>query len=356
MSNRSGFRWEIAAAVAALLLIAFLARNALFPFFIAFILAYLLDPLLDRMEAAKINRTAGIVVLLGSVFVALLLAGFIIYPLLEQQLTKGIELLPRYAESLQDKLTPFIERVSGFDKAKVDEMIQSAVGQMGSLPLRIVQALYGVAASALSTVAGFFATLFGFIVVPVATFYFMRDIDPMKERIISLVPERYRGKAEEIFRDIDSTLSAFVRGQLTVALAMAFLYASGLYLIGTPMGLFIGILAGLSNIVPYLPLATGLLPALVMTYLHFGDFTHILYVLLLFGGVQAVEGFLLTPKIVGESVGLHPVAILLAVLIGGMFFGIVGLILAVPAAAVLKVLWSHAEKSYRASDVFNKKK
>ncbi|MFQ5432881.1 MAG: AI-2E family transporter [Nitrospinota bacterium] len=356
MRDRSGFRWEIAAVVVASLAVAYWARAALFPFFIAFILAYLLDPLLDRMEAVKINRTAGVVFLLGSVFVALLLAGFIIYPLLEQQLTRGIELLPRYAASLQDKLAPFIEKMSGYDKAKADEMIQTAVGQMGSLPLRMVQALYGVAASTLSTAAGFVSTLFGFIVVPVATFYFMRDIDPMKDRILGLVPERYRGKAEEIVRDVDIILSAFVRGQLTVALALAFLYALGLYLIGTPMGLFIGILAGLSNIVPYLPLVTGLLPALVMTYLEFGDFTHILYVLLLFGGVQLLEGFLLTPRIVGESVGLHPVAVLFAVLIGGMFFGIVGLILAVPAAAVLKVLWAHAEKSYRSSDIFNRKK
>ena len=265
---------------------AYLLRAALFPFFIAFILAYLLDPLLDRMEKAKINRTAGIVVLLGTVFAALSLAGFIIYPVLEQQLIKGIELLPKYSEILQAKLTPIIERVSGYDRAKADEFIQTAVGQMGSLPLRILQALYGVAVSAVSTVAGFVSTLFGFIVVPVATFYFMRDIDPMKDKILSLVPERHRGKAEEIFRDIDGILSSLVRGQLTVALALAFVYALGLYLIGTPMGLFIGILAGLSNIVPYLPLVTGLLPALVMTYLEFGDFTHILYVLLLFGGVQ----------------------------------------------------------------------
>jgi predicted PurR-regulated permease PerM len=355
MNSESTVRWGAAVAVAATVSLAYFARTALYPFFLAFILAYLLDPLLDRMEEKKINRTAGILFLLGSVLALILLAGFILYPLLEQQLSKGIEQLPRYAESLQKKITPLIESVSGYDKAKVDEMIRTAVGQMGSLPLRIAQAVYGMALSAVSTVAGLIATLFGFVVVPVATFYFMRDIDPMKERILGLVPERYRGRTAKIFQDIDRTLSAFVRGQLSVALAMAFLYAVGLYLIGTPMGLFIGILAGLSNIVPYLPLVVGLLPALIMTYLHFGDFIHILYVLLLFGGVQIIEGFFLTPKIVGESVGLHPVVIMLAILIGGMFFGIIGLILAVPAAAVVKVLWAHAENAYRSSDLYKKK-
>ena len=355
MKSSSGMRWAVASVAAALLLLAYAARQALFPFLIALAIAFLLDPLLDRMEEKKINRTVGVLLLMGAVFALFFAAGFILYPLLEQQLVKGMEQLPQYAESLQQKLAPFLERVSGYDRAKVDEMIKGAVGQMGSLPLRIVQALYGVAVSAMSSVAGLISTLFGLVVMPVATFYFMRDIDPMKERILSLVPERYRPKMEEILGDVNSTLSAFVRGQFTVALAMAFMYAIGLYLIGTPMGLFIGILAGLSNIVPYLPLVTGLLPALVMTYLHFGDYTTLLYVLLLFGGVQLIEGFLLTPKIVGESVGLHPVAIMLAILIGGMFFGIVGLILAVPAAAVIKVLWAHAEKAFRSSDVYKNK-
>jgi len=265
-----------------------------------------------------------------------------------------MELLPQYAAKVQEKFAPLIEKLAGYDREKAEALVGGVVEKMGSLPLNILQALYGIAVSAVSSVAGMLSTLFGMVVIPVATFYFLRDIDSMKDWMFNLVPERYRPKAAEIFNDIDTILSAFLRGQFTVALSMAFMYALGLYFIGTPMGLFIGILAGLSNVVPYLPLLTGFLPALVMTYLQFGDLTHLLYVIALFGAVQVIEGFLLTPRIVGESVGLHPVAIMLALLMGGMFFGIIGIVLAVPAAAVLKVLSTHALGAYRGSDFFRK--
>ncbi|GMT41835.1 MAG: AI-2E family transporter [bacterium] len=349
-------QWFVVISTTLMAVFIYIARGPLFPFFIAFLLAYMLDPVLDRMESRKIPRTVSVALLLGSVIILALLAGFIIYPLLEQQVTKGMEHLPQYAAKMQEKLAPLVERISGYDKGQVNEMIENTIGKMGSLPLKILNALYGFAVSAVSSAAGVVATVFSLLLIPVAAFYFMRDIDPMKEKLLELVPGRYREKVSQIAADIDKTLSAFVRGQFTVALAMAFFYSAGLYLIGTPMGIFIGILAGLSNIVPYLALVTGFLPSLILTWLHFGDFQHLAYVLALFGIVQMVEGFYLTPKVMGESVGLHPVVIMLSILIGGMLFGIIGIIIAVPAAAVLKVFLAHLESAYRSSRFFTNKK
>ncbi len=356
--NASGGRqyWFTATACAGAMFLLYILREPLFPFLVALALAYMLDPVLDRMESRKIPRVVAVSILLGAVAVTAAIAGLVLYPLLEKQVVGGMEQLPQYAAKLQERLSPLMERISGYDETRVNEMIRTATGKMGALPLQILNILYGFTIAAFSSVAGVFAAVFSLMVAPVAAFYFMRDIDDMKKELLKLIPTRYRETVLRIALDIDNTLSAFIRGQLTVALAMAFMYSVGLYLIGTPMGLFIGILAGLSNVVPYLALVTGLIPALILTWLHFGDGTSLLYVLALFGTVQLVEGFFLTPKIMGKSVGLHPVAIMLAILIGGMFFGIVGIILAVPTAAVLRVLTVHAKSAYRSSRFFTGKK
>lgn len=356
--NAEGGRqyWFAATACAGAIFLLYILREPLFPFFIALALAYMLDPVLDRMESRKIPRVIAVFILLGAVAITATMAGLVLYPLLEEQVGSGMEQLPQYAAKLQEKFSPLIEKVSGYDKTRVNEMIRAVTGKMGALPIQILNMLYGFTVSAFSSVAGVFAVVFSLMVAPVAAFYFMRDIDKMKKELLKLVPQRYREKVSHIAADIDNTLSAFIRGQLTVALAMALMYSAGLYFIGTPMWLLVGIIAGLSNIVPYLALVTGLIPALILTWLHFGDYRSLLYVLALFGSVQIIEGFFLTPKIMGESVGLHPVAIMLAILIGGMFFGIIGIILAVPTAAVLRVLLVHAKSAYRSSRFFTGKK
>lgn len=352
MNSAGRVQWFFSAVLIASVVVVYLVRDALVPFIIAFLLAYLLDPLLDRMEEKKVPRTAAIMILLLLILTAVSVAGLLIYPPLERQVVKVIENQPHYTEEVQKRLTPLIEKISGYDKTRINETIWKTVGKMGDLPLQIIQKLYGIATSMVSSVAGMITALFSLLVIPVATFYFMRDIDRMKEKMLMFVPGRYREKVSEVFSDIDRTLSAFVRGQFTVAVVMAVLYSAGLYFIETPMGLLIGIVAGISSIVPYLSLVIGFLPAVILTYLHFGDFWHLFYVSLLFGGVQVLEGFFLTPRIMGKSIGLHPVAIMLAILIGGMFFGLIGIIIAVPVAAVIKVLLSHLVSFYRSSDYY----
>ncbi len=349
--KRSSCTQLLIPAAAALFLL-YLLRQALFPFIIAFFLAYLLDPLLDRMEARKVPRTLGILLLLSGVAVFLFAVGLLVYPALQRGVLTVMEETPRYAAMAQAKLAPLMEKLGSYNDAEAKKIIQEAVRKVGSLPLDILRALYGFVASTFSSVAGMLSALFGMVVIPVASFYFMRDIDRIKERMESLIPLPYRKTTLDIVNEINRMFAAFVRGQMMVALVLSFIYSVGLYLIGVPAGIFIGILAGFSNVVPYLPLLTGFVPALILTYLHFGFDAHLVWVLLLFGTVQIFEGFFLTPKVMGKTVGLHPVTIMLAILVGGLFFGIVGVVLAVPAAASIKVLFSHAEKKYRSSALY----
>ncbi len=333
----------------------YIIREALYPFLIAFALAYLFDPLLDKMEEKKIPRTAGIMVLLLSVFGAVLIVSFLLYPVMERQVVKAIGEMPRYAALAQEKLSPVIEKVSNYDKAQADLMIQKITEKIGSLPMEIIKVVYGFIVSIFSSVAGIVSTLFGMVVIPVAAFYFMRDIDKITTEMKLLIPAAQREEVMTVSQEINKTLSAYLRGQFTVAIILSVVYTAGLYLIGTPMGMFIGILAGMSIIVPYLPLFTGLIPALLLTYFEFGLEREMVEVLLLFIVISVAEGFFITPKIMGESIGLHPLAIMFALLVGGMTLGIVGLMLAVPVAAVIKVLLKRLLEKYKSSDFYSKK-
>ena len=150
-------------------------------------------------------------------------------------------------------------------------------------------------------------------------------------------------------REMDEVLAGLVRGQLMVGLIMTGLYSVGLFICDTPMSLFIGLVAGLANLVPYLGLVIGFIPAAILTFMHTQDWMSLLSVVGVFMVVQALEGMIITPRIVGEKIGLHPVVIILAVLLGAEFFGLVGVIAAVPAAATLNVLFNHGLKQYKAS-------
>jgi predicted PurR-regulated permease PerM len=335
-----------------ILAVALSLREAFYPFIIAFLIAYFLDPLLDRMEE-KISRTTATVIVLAGFFFILFAAAFMLYPVIEREVLAGIAQLPKYAAEGKEKIAPFIEKLSLMDSDRSRELVASAMEKLGTLPVLILKYIYGFVLAAFSSLGGFVSSFFNMFVIPVAAFYFMRDIDVMKDKIRELIPARYREKVDTVWADINKTLSAFVRGQFTVALVMAFCYSVGLYFIGTPMGLFVGILAGFSSIIPYLALVTGLIPALALTWFQFSFDWQLLAVLGLFGAVQLLEGFYLTPKIMGKSVGLHPVGIMLALLIGGFAFGFVGIIIAVPTAAVLKVLWYHFDKYYRSSEYYS---
>ena len=200
--------------------------------------------------------------------------------------------------------------------------------RFSTIPLQIIKAVSSFLVNTVSNFISLIIIAINVLIIPVALFYLLRDFDKIKTTIKDYLPPAKKDEIIERIREIDTVLGAFIRGQLTVSVILAVIYCIGLLILGVPMGLLIGLVAGLANIVPYLGLVVGLLPALLMAFLQFRDINHLIGVLLVFGIAQFLEGYFITPKVVGEKVGLHPVVIMIAVLVGAKFFGFIGILLA----------------------------
>jgi predicted PurR-regulated permease PerM len=341
-------------AVAALLTIfLYYSRRVIIPFFVAFALAYLLDPLVDRMEKWKLSRTLSVVSLMTLFFTAILGAGLLVFPLLRVQAENLAKNLPRYIEVVQNWLRPVLEKVAGLDQAKIQELLNEGMARFGELPLKILTFVTSFLWNSLTNLFDIVLMTANLIIIPVAMFYLLRDFDKINKKLLALIPPRLKDTVVDTISEVDQVLANFVRGQLMVAVLMGSLYSMGLYALGTPMSLFIGFLAGFANLVPYLGIIVGFIPAAVLTYLQVQEWMPILWVMGVFGVVQVLEGIIITPRIVGENIGLHPVAVIFAVLLGGELFGLTGIILGVPLAAVLNVLFRRGVLKYKGSAFFS---
>lgn len=344
--------WTALAALAAGLLFLYLARRVVTPFFIAFALAYLLDPLVDRLEKWKLSRTTAVVVLLFLFFLVTVTGVVILVPLFKAQMEHLAHSLPNYLKTLQEWGRPLIENIAWLEPERIQKALQESLQKMGELPVQLLGNLSEFLWNSLSSLFNAILVAVNLFIIPVAMFYLLRDFDVINEKIKNMVPPRLRDAFVDIFAEIDRVLSKFVRGQLMVATLMATLYGAGLFACGTPMSLFIGILAGYANLVPYLGLVFGFLPAAVLTFLQFQELTPVLGVVAVFGVVQMLEGMVITPRVVGDQVGLHPVAIMVAVLVGAELFGLLGVVLAVPVAAVINVLMRRGIGWYKQSPAY----
>jgi predicted PurR-regulated permease PerM len=325
----------------------YLLRIVLTPFFVALALAYLLDPAVDGLERLRLPRTVAIVLLLIGVLAALGALAMVIYPTVRFQVETLASELPRYLATLQEWMTLLIKRVSQMDPGRIQAQLQEVLQRVEGVPLQILAALSRLVGSALASLYGLITVALNLLVIPVATFYFLRDIDRMRAALPAFLPVSYREWIMAKLTEIDGLLSGFVRGQLMVALILMVLYSLGLSLVGTPSSLLLGILTGGASIIPFMGLVVGFVPSLALTFLRFHDWQHPTGVVAVFVGIAVIEGNYITPKIVGERLGLHPIVVLLAVLVGGHLFGFLGILLAVPAAAVLKVFWRDVVEFYR---------
>jgi len=325
----------------------YFSRRVLTPFFIALALAYLLDPVTDRLESLKISRTLSVLILMVGVLLFLLGIGLLIFPMLKIQAEHLVHNLPNYIVVIEKWGQPLLGIVG--DSEKIQGILNEELLKVGELPLKVVSSLTSFLWSSVTGLFNFILLLANLIIVPVAMFYLLRDYDLINQKLLNFIPARHRNQILELMREMDEVLAGFVRGQLMVGLIMAGLYSVGLFACGTPMSLFIGLVAGLANIVPYLGLVLGFLPAAVLTFIQTQDWMLLLSVVGVFAVVQILEGMIITPRIVGEKIGLHPVAIMLAVLLGAEFFGLVGVIIAVPAVAALNVLFNYGLKQYKSS-------
>ncbi|PIE03699.1 MAG: AI-2E family transporter [Acidobacteria bacterium] len=329
-----------------------LLRDVTTPLFLALVIAYLGDPIIDKFEEWKINRTWGIILLLF--ILALFGTAFLLYliPKFINQINELSDALPSYIAKQRDEFWPEIDQFYQKHKEDVDRGIlwlREKALENGSLLAKSV----GLSVvSSFKSVGSFIASLLGWIVVPVLAFYLLRDFDIMREKVMDLFPLDKKEKMIDLFSELHMTLMKFIKGQFLVALILAAIYSIGLTISGCPASLLIGLIAGFANLVPYLGIAIGFGPAIVLSYLSGGGPAGMIGVSLTFILGQMLEGMVITPKVVGESVGLHPVIVMIAIMLGGTYFGVAGMILALPAAAVLLVFIKRSHKQYLNSPLY----
>lgn len=340
--------WWLAAAVAALWMLHLLGP-ILMPFVFGAGLAYLGDPMVDRLEDRGLSRTGGVVV----VFVLFTLLGLglllVLLPMLFEQTRDAVQKVPALLDWVQTRALPALgitlpEGVSlGGDTLRAYALdlwsqmgggLQALLGQLGRSGM------------------GALAFLLNLVMIPVVTFYLLRDWDRLVALIGAHLPRRQEPAIRRFFQDADTVLGAFIRGQLLVMAALGTIYTLGLALLGLKLALLVGLVAGLLSFVPYLGTFLGVLMGLLAMVLQDPGWLPLVGVLAVFGVGQLLEGAVLTPLLVGDRIGLHPVAVIFAVMAGGQLFGFVGVLLALPAAAVLAVAVRRASALWLASAAY----
>jgi predicted PurR-regulated permease PerM len=349
----SSTKWFIFAGVVFAGFLLYLLSPVLSPFLVGALLAYLGDPLVDRLETYKLPRTGAVVVVFVTIVLLLLLLPLILLPLIEQQISALVTKLPKYLDWIQQTVIPFISQALNIESGVLDmSSLKQAVVQhwreMGNLATKVVTM---VSQSGLMMAAW----LANVVLIPVVTFYLLRDWDIVMAKIRKLLPRQNEATIVQLARESDEVLGAFLRGQLIVMIALGVIYSVGLWIVGLELAFLIGMIAGLVSFVPYLGTIVGILLASVAAVMQFQDVLHLAFVAVVFGVGQALEGMLLTPLLVGDKIGLHPVAVIFAVMAGGQLFGFVGILVALPAAAVIAVLLRHAVQRYTDSDLYTDK-
>lgn len=348
MTDSNKWYWLVVLTISGLLI--YLLAPVLTPFMIAAILAYIGDPLVDKLEARKIPRMLAVTIVFIVLSLLAITALIILVPMLEKQIVILAQKIPVYIETVQTKIIPWLSARFGIDIAIDPEQLKQ------SLNIDWKQA-GGVATTVISyiTRSGAFlaAVAANVVLIPVVTFYLLRDWDIMVARVCELLPRKSEPVVSKIAKESDEVLGSFLRGQLLVMLALSLIYSVGLGIVGLELALLIGLIAGLVSFVPYLGFIVGIVMASIAALMQFGDMTHLLYVGLVFMVGQMLEGMVLTPALVGDRIGLHPVAVIFAVLAGGQLFGFLGILLALPVAAVLLVILRYLHEQYKSSSMYS---
>ncbi|MCH9004791.1 MAG: AI-2E family transporter [Proteobacteria bacterium] len=320
----------------------YLLAPVLTPFIAAALLAYLGDPLADRLQKFKLPRTLAVVAVFLITFVSLALLILLIGPLVKTQIGALFQALPDIARQIEQVWLPTLlgwMKVEPGDDVGIGAFLARYSDMVGSWSGKI---LLGVGKSG-GVLA---AAVLSFFLIPILTFYMLRDWDSFMAHLGALVPRSQRDTVIQLARETDSVLSAFLRGQVLVMLALAIIYSLGLSIVGLKFAIAIGVVAGLVSFVPYLGFLFGIGLAGLTVALEPEPLWHLAGVVATFTIAQIIEGTVLTPKLVGDRIGLHPVIVIFAIVAGGQLFGFFGILLALPAAAVLSVLIRFAYHRY----------
>jgi predicted PurR-regulated permease PerM len=328
----------------------YLLQPILTPFFAGALLAYLADPLVNWLMTFKLKRVTSSVIVFFTLFLILALLILLLIPLIQSQVASLADVGPNILAWLQDTMVPWLQNNFGIHENPINvETIKKALAdnlsKAGGAAGWLIQAV-------LQSGVKFLEVFVNMILIPVVTFYLLVDWDKFVAGVRSLVPRHSIATFVKLSKECDNVLSAFFRGQLLVMLALGAIYSIGLMLLGLQIGLLIGLIAGILSIVPYLGFIVGIILASIAAAVQFGTLTKVLLVVLLFGVGHLIDPMYLTPKLVGGRIGLHPVAVIFAILAGGCLFGFMGILLALPVASVIMVLIRYWHTRYKHSELY----
>lgn len=327
----------------------YILKSVLLPFVAGLIIGYLLDPWASCFEKHGLNRTLATLLVLFIVVIFLIPALIILFSIIDEQVGRFLTALPKYITSFIKKIEPVIlelqDRFPSLDADKIREYIRANMANG-------LKFLGSVARSVISSGFAFFNLLSLLLITPVVAFYMLRDWDAFIAKVDSLLPRKSKASIRQQAREIDRTLAGFIRGQLSVCVLLGTYYSIGLYLVGLELGVVVGFVAGIISFIPYVGSIFGFVVSIGIAFAQFDSMVPIMQVVAVFLTGQFIEGNFLTPKLVGDNIGLHPVWVMFALLAGGVLLGFLGLMIAVPVAAIIGVLIRHAIINYKHSSLY----
>jgi putative permease len=341
--------WGLAFLVVASII--YRVSDTLVPFVISFIFAYLLQPIIDKISQ-RFNFPRN---LISSAIFALFISSFIIIlllllPIIYDQISIFITKIPNYKNNFSIGLSYLVSRIDTIDPDIANKLSESLQNFVNSAFSVVVAAANNIWSYTLATI-NFFAII---ILVPVILYYFLRDWPKMIKSVESILPRKEKNKIGKIFSDINSLLSAYIRGQLNICLLLSAYYFIGLSLVGIDLALLLAIISGFLVIIPFIGAFISLFLMLVSCYFSYGASVEIVYILVLFVIAHIIEGYILTPQIIGDKIGLHPVWIIFSVFAAGSVFGFVGIVFAIPIAGVIKILLFNMIEYYKSTKIYNR--
>ncbi|WIF94490.1 AI-2E family transporter [Caminicella sporogenes] len=313
----------------------------LIPIIWAVIFAYLLNPLICKLMEYRLSRFWSVTIVYFGIFLIMAIFSFTVTPRMTKEIKNFTEILPSYT----NRTFNFINNLYYKYMVSMNSLPPEFVGidvalreYLNNIQVHIIDLFRHITQKGLN----FFSNLVGIVLVPIYAFYFLKDTDYFKKKVIISIPAKFREEMISIFKDINKVLSRFIRGQLVIAAIVGILSIFALLILKVRFAFLIGTIAGISNVVPYFGPIIGTVPAVIVALLD--EPIKALWVILAFFTIQQIESAVLSPKIVGDSVGLHPIFVILVLLVGGEMFGIIGLLFAVPFAASIKVIMKHIVK------------
>lgn len=327
-----------------------LISGVLTPFFIAGVISYLLQPSIDRILLRyKLSRTVVVSVISLLSFSFFVIIAVVLLPIIYQQIALLINKIPAYNNYLQTELMPIVTKEIQSLDPNIASKIKDSVSNFVNGTFILIKGLANNIWRYTMVTINLFILI---LLIPIILFYFLRDWHKMVKIINNLLPLNGKKKIEKLLCAINDTLSAYIRGQLNVCLLLSLYYSISLSVIGLDLAVLLGIVSGLSIIIPFVGIFISFILTMVISYFAFGFSSKLIYIIIIYFIGSIVEGYILTPKIIGDKIGLHPLWIIFAVLAFGNLFGFVGIFFAVPIAGIIRILFLSAIDSYKASKFY----